>query len=144
MSASKNPASPETFAAMTEIAERIAAEHTVTINAAAGGGRGRELIDWTYTPSVTVDRGSGTLTVYLPEDRVLNRKASRELLIRVRTAICNAWNAAGYKWAYRRQRCSSAPSGWTWMYVSGFTHMGTFCHTGRYAILVPEAAAVAA
>ena len=132
-------ADPQTFAAMLAIAERIAAEHEITIQAAAGGSRGAEIIDWTFRPVVKATRTEIYLSV--EENRVMTDKRCRELIIAVRAAIVAEWTAQGYAYYYKRQR---AGQGWTWMHVSGFTHMGTFCKTGRYAILLPTAAAVAA
>jgi hypothetical protein len=133
------PADPQTFAAMLAIAERIAAAHEITINAAAGGSRGPEMIDWTFRPAVKATRTEIYLSV--EENRVMTAKRSRDLIIAVRAAIVAEWNAQGYEYHYKRQRTRD---GWTWMHVSGYTHMGTFCKTGRYAVLLPTAKAVAA
>jgi len=136
--ATKNLPRPtaETFAAMTEIAQPVAAASAVTINDWTSGTM-TERKDWTFTPEVSVDESTGHITIYVPENRVLDLAASRELLISTRKAIVDAWTAAGFRYFFRRQRCKSDASGWTWVYLAGFWRMGSFDVSGRYAVLIP-------
>lgn len=124
----------ETLARIEAVAVEEAAKHAVTINTWANG-QCKEKIDWTFAPKV--QRCDGSVYVWVPENAVLDREASRAMLIAVHDAIATRLRDEGIAWT---QRVQNTRNGRTWVHTTGYEHMQHFCTTGRQMILRAKAA----
>lgn len=117
--------SPEdTAARMFELATEIAQRHVTTYPHHTPGTDKT----WTYVPAVS--RDGLRVQIRVPQNGILDKQRSRDMLTACRKDVVDAFLAEGLAVTAKKQRVGR--SGKTWVYHRGYWHMGIYHVTDRW------------